>query len=162
MSARLNRQTAAQEKMARRFGIATSRELLIAPLRYDWSLIDRDINTLLRRERDLSSSSSGGPVGQRIPEAFVNYMAALYLACCRVEKRPPPESLLHLISEQLNVATFGLQGGTSKTLDEAQRLRALDPAMSNRKLAAAVKVNPAQVSKWIAAGDLPASQAVAS
>jgi hypothetical protein len=85
MSAHLKRQGDHYDKLAKKFGLATSKELQARPLRFRWDLIERDINKLLFRPRHLPVAMT-----KAIPDALANYMAVTYLGCCLAENRPPP------------------------------------------------------------------------
>ena len=67
MSPRLSRQVANYDLLAKRYGLATQKEMMAGPYRYRWDLIERDVLALLTRRRDL-------PVGKpgTYPEDLVN------------------------------------------------------------------------------------------
>jgi hypothetical protein len=143
MSNRLTRQGDNFDKQAKQYGLATSQELLAGPARYRWDLIQRDINALLCRRRDL-------PDG--IPEPLVNYQASIYLACCMVENKAPPQELVHLIAQQLDVADFGLGRGKEECLIAAQKARQQNPTISNIALAQQVGVDKVTIGRWVGRG----------
>jgi hypothetical protein len=47
MSPRLIRQDQAYDRLAKKYGLATSKQLRAGPARYHWDLIERDIKALL-------------------------------------------------------------------------------------------------------------------
>jgi len=63
MSAHLERQRDHYSKLAKKFGLATLKELSARPLRYRWDLIERDINKLLSRPRHLPVAYTGAISG---------------------------------------------------------------------------------------------------
>jgi hypothetical protein len=152
MSARLQRQGTHFDALAKEFGLATSKELSWRPLRYHWHLIERDINKLRSRNRDLPAGAKG-----TIPDALVNYLATTYLGCCLAENRPPPQELVGLIGEQLETARSGVKVANEKALIQALELRNKNPKISNIALAKTVKVNKATVGRWVRDGLLPAA-----
>jgi hypothetical protein len=153
MHDRLTRQGQTYDRMAKKYGLATSREYLAGPRRYRWDLIERNVIALLSRRRGLPTGSRG-----TYPRALVNYLASIYLTCCMIEKRAPWQELIALVSEQLNVAHFGLKGGKGDALAVAQQLRREKPDISNRALAKTLKVETSTIGHWVKKGLLqPAS-----
>jgi hypothetical protein len=152
MSAHLKRQGDHYDALARKFGFATFKELQERPLRYHWHLIERDINRLLSRRRDLPARR-----GKTIPDALVNYLAVTYLGCCSTENRPPPQELVHLIAQQMETARFGVKAAKAPALIRAQELRNSDPQISNIAIAKSIKVNKATVGRWVKDGLLVAA-----
>jgi hypothetical protein len=150
MTAKLQRQGEYFDRLAKEFGLAAYKELLIRPLQYRWDLIERDINNLRSRRRDL-------PAGHKeiIPDALVNYLAVRYLSCCLAENRPPPQKLVHLISQQLESDRFGVKPAKDSELIQAQDLRNEDPTLSDSVIATTVGVNKSTVSRWVRDGLLP-------
>lgn len=156
MKQRIVRQVDEFDRQAAKYGLASARELMAGPRRYKWDLIERDVKKLLMRPcRDLPSGSHG-----KIPEHLVNYLASIFLSCCEVEGRAPSKELLVLISQQLEAASFGLQGREPKSDAQAaaQRMREDDPTISNAKIAKAVGVNKSTVFRWGENGDIPPRQ----
>jgi hypothetical protein len=134
VSSHLERQASAYDKLATKYGLATSQERLASPARYRWDLIERDINALLARRRDLLTGRKG-----TYPESLVNYLASIYLGCCMIENRAPSQELVFLISQQLDVAHFRVKGGKKDALTAAQQLRYDNPQISNIALAKRLK-----------------------
>ena len=149
MSAHLERQRDHYSKLAKKFGLATLKELSARPLRYRWDLIERDINKLLSRPRHLPVAYTGA-----ISDALANYLAVTYLGCCSAENRPPPQELVLLIGQLLDVSRFGVKAANDRALIQAQGLRNENPAISNNVIAKTVGVNPGTVSRWVKAGHL--------
>ena len=146
----LQKQNAAHERAARKYGLATGKEMLLRPRKYRWDIIDRDVQKLLTRNRDL-------PTGERgvIPEHVVNYMAGLYLSCAAVEGKPISEPLLHLVCQQLEVASFGLRDRTNDASEEALQIVRSHPTISDKELARRSEVSPKTIRDWRKAGRLP-------
>jgi len=148
MSPRLFRQSQAYDRLAKKHGLATSEQLRDSPARYRWELIERNVRALLSRRRDLPNGSKG-----TYPEILVNYAASMFLACCLVEKRPPPPELVHLIWQQLDVGSFGVKKGEKDSeIVKAQQIRADTPLMSNRELARLVGVPTTTIGRWVKDG----------
>ncbi|QWG16132.1 hypothetical protein KMZ68_13870 [Bradyrhizobium sediminis] len=149
----LDKQIAAHERAARRYGLATGKQLLKRPGKYRWDLIDRDIRTLLARKRDLPAGRPGS-----IPQKVVDYMAGRYLSCAAIEGVPVSEPLLHLICQQLQVASFGIRGAAQKrdAIEEAREMFENDPAIADKEVARRVKVTPKAIRNWRKEGQLPA------
>jgi hypothetical protein len=157
MSPRLIRQGRAYDRLAKRHGLATSKQLLAGPARYHWNLIERDIKALLSRRRELPNSSKGN-----YPKSLVNYAASMFLACCMIEKRPPPPELVRLIWQQLEAENFGVKKGEKQNLIvTAQQIRNAEPFISNRKLAERIRVPTATIGRWVESGLLPPAEGVA-
>src|SRR5262249_43801443 len=116
--------------------------------------IERDIDKLLSRPRDLLAGKAG-----TISEAFVNKRAAMYLGCCLVEKRPPTGGLVRLIGQQFGVSRVGVKVAKQKgrALRQALELRNEFPGGSNNFIAKAVGVNKGTISRWVRDGLLPAA-----
>ena len=147
-------QTAAYERLAKKYGLTSEQDRLLGAARYRWDLIERDIAALLNRRKDLPAGRKG-----TYPEPLVNYLASIYLNCCFVEKCPPPQSLLFLVSQQLEIANFGIKGGKRDALEQARQIRSIEPTISNRALARRLKVDPATVGRWVNGGLLQPADA---
>jgi hypothetical protein len=150
MSGHILRQSATYDRLAKKFGLATSKERLAGPGRYRWDLIERDINALLMRRRDLPNGRRG-----TYPNSLVNYIASIYLSCCMVEKRPPPQELVHLIAQQLNVSGFRVKKRKQSGVPDAQQIRTDNPSISNRALAQRLNVPTSTVGRWVKLRLLP-------
>jgi hypothetical protein len=142
--AQLAAQAASWERNAKKYGLAGPQDIQAGPLRYRWDLIERDIATLLRRPRNLPLGSKN-----RVPEAFVSYLASVFLACCEREGRAPSNELTVLVGQQLGVSCFGTKGVDPSQLYAAQQLRADNPSISNRDIAKKVRVNLSTVGRWV-------------
>jgi hypothetical protein len=160
MSPPLLRQSYNFDRDAKKYGIATEKERLLRPGRYNWERIERDVNALLTRRRDLSSGAPGAATDregkrQTYPEEFVKHVADIYLRCCAIEKRAPSLELARLISQLLNAADFGVKGGDDAKTIEAQEIRSVEKAISNRALAKRVGVDISTIGRWVKEGLLP-------
>jgi hypothetical protein len=151
VSSRVQRQARTYDRLAVKYGLATSQERLAGPRRYRWDLIERDVKVLLARRRHLPLGRS-----KTYPESLVNYIASIYLGCCEIEQRAPFPELVHLISQQLEVADFGVKGAKEAVLIAAQQLRCDNPQISNTALAKKLKIDKATVGRWVNYGLLQA------
>ena len=152
MSAILEKQDAAQRRAAKKYKIATLDELRRGPMKYRWDIIERDAIKMLNARQDV-------PVGSpdTFRNDFVNYMAAIYLSCCHVEKVSIPESVLHLVCRQLDQRTFGVKSNENALsgICDAQQLRQSEPEIGNKELARRIGVAPKTSRRWIQEGLLP-------
>jgi hypothetical protein len=146
VSLKLDKQVGSQGRYASQYGIASLKELRCGVNRYRWDLIERDVNAFLLRRRDLPTGSPG-----TYPETLVKYMASIYLSCSRIEGRPPPENLAHLISHLLEVPSFALKGADrdSEALERAREIRHADPGVSNKAIAREIGVAASTVGRWV-------------
>jgi hypothetical protein len=151
MSPRLIRQDQAYDRLAKKYGLATSKQLRAGPARYHWDLIERDIKALLLRRRDLPNGCKG-----TYPKSLVNYAASMFLTCCMLEKRPLLPELVHLIWQQLDVKNFGIKKGEKQNLIvTAQQICSEERSISNRQLAKRIRVPTATIGRWVESGLLP-------
>lgn len=151
MSSILDRQSDAQERAAKRFGISTIDQLRKSPMKYRWDVIEHDALKLLEARTDLPTGRAGTARND-----FISYMAGLYLSCAFVEKVPIPEPVLHLACRQLKTKSFAIKSDeSSELIDEACRLIADNPKISDRVLATRVVRSPKTIRRWRAKGLIP-------
>lgn len=145
---RVDKQAALQKKCAEKCGLATIDELRLKNRvnKYDWFIIERDIEKLLHRRTDLPTTSRGA-----YPEGLVSYMGGVYLACCQIEGVPPSQNLVQLISGLLKVNEYAAKGANynSQALWLAQRLRFEFPSITNGELERHIGVDKSTIGRWV-------------
>jgi hypothetical protein len=148
----IGRQSDAQARAARKYGLATLAELRWAPRAsaYRWDLIDRDINKLLARRRDLPAGSPAA-----IPDVFVNYMIGIWLNCCAAEGVPRQEICLLLYGRQHEAPSYAeRRPEKADALTAAQTIKKKEPDISDRALAQRVGVDRKTIRNWKQQGHL--------
>lgn len=122
--------------------------ILLRPGFYDWDEIKKQVEALQVKEKNKNSPEQGIEF-----DIYLRLKAEIFLSCCSIENKPPPQWLVHFIVQRLRTTTAGGRYDEYK-LSMAKAFIEKYPDATTNEIAQAAETTDRSVRRWRDAGQL--------